>query len=149
MFVALQLTVVVPSAKVEPEAGLQTTGAFSSAVATYVTTAPALLVASAVMSAGSVSVGGPVTTVTVNVPTATFAKLSVAVHSTVVVPAAKVEPEAGEEKMVGDESRAAVAVTVNVTTGLVFVMSAGRLSTGAFRSLTKTGNEPLVVPKLF
>src|SRR5437868_11853848 len=111
MFVERQLTVVVPSERVEPEAGLQTTGAFSSAVAMYVTTAPALLVASAVMSAGSVRVGGPVTIVTVNVPTATFAKLSVAVHATVVVPLGNVEPECGEQKIVGDVSRSSVAVT--------------------------------------
>jgi len=33
MFVALQLTVVVPSANVDPDGGLQTIGAFSSDVA--------------------------------------------------------------------------------------------------------------------
>src|ERR1051326_5996670 len=112
MFVALQLTVVVPSGNVEPEEGLQTTGALSSAVAVYVTTAPAALVASAVMSDGSVSVGGLVTTVTVNEPKLLFAKLSTASQFTVVTPGLNVEPDAGEQKTVGLGSRSSVAVTV-------------------------------------
>ncbi len=61
---AVQDTVVMPSAKVAPEAGVQfTTGdgsTRSAAVAVKVTAAPAALVASAVMSAGTVSVGGVV-----------------------------------------------------------------------------------------
>src|ERR1700752_3085939 len=112
MFVALQLTVVVPSGNVEPDGGLQTIGALSSAVAVYVTTAPAALVASAVMSDGSVRVGGPVTTVTVNEPKPLLAKLSVASQFTTVAPDANVEPEAGEQMMVGVGSRSSVAVTV-------------------------------------
>jgi hypothetical protein len=59
---AEQLTVVVPRAKVEPDAGEQVTTGFvgfaSLAVAVKVTIAPVALVASAVMSAGRLSVGG-------------------------------------------------------------------------------------------
>ena len=70
--VAVQLTVVVPRANVEPDGGVQTIVALSVAVTVYDTAAPAALVASAVMSAGSVSTG-PVDTVTLNDPKPTFA----------------------------------------------------------------------------
>ena len=61
--VAEQLTVVVPSAKVEPEAGTHVTAGLagevsSVAVALKETTAPAALVASAVMLPGTVTTGG-------------------------------------------------------------------------------------------
>ena len=62
--VAEQSTVVVPSGKVEPEAGEQETGTgpstISVAVAVKVTTAPDGPVASTVMLPGSDSVGGVV-----------------------------------------------------------------------------------------
>jgi hypothetical protein len=70
--VAVQFTVVVPSGKIEPDAGAQEMVALSVAVTTYVTAAPAALVASAVMSGGSVSTG-PFDTVTLNVPIPIFA----------------------------------------------------------------------------
>src|SRR5215831_19468863 len=71
---AVHVTVVVPSGKVDPDAGVHVTGTTpstsSSADAVYVTTAPAGLVASAVMFAGTVITGGIVSgcgvTVTVN-----------------------------------------------------------------------------------
>src|SRR5205085_6900691 len=60
--VALQVTVVVAIAKVDPEAGVQVVGRGPSwaslAVAVKVTTAPAALVASTVMFAGTVTTGG-------------------------------------------------------------------------------------------
>ena len=61
--VAEQLTVVVPSAKVEPEAGKHVTAGLagevsSVAVALKETTAPAALVASTVMLPGTVTTGG-------------------------------------------------------------------------------------------
>ena len=68
--VAEQVTVVGPSAKVLPDAGVQTgviePSTVSVAVAVNVTTAPAELVASATMFAGTVTTGSVVsTTVTV------------------------------------------------------------------------------------
>jgi hypothetical protein len=66
--VAEQFTVVVPRANVDPDAFEQVTvglvGFASLAVAVYVTTAPALLVASAVTSAGRLSCGGVVSQLT-------------------------------------------------------------------------------------
>jgi hypothetical protein len=59
---AVQVTVVVPIGKVEPDAGVQlkvrTKSLTPDAVAVYVTAAPSELVASAVMLAGTVIVGG-------------------------------------------------------------------------------------------
>src|SRR5258708_34416667 len=66
--VAVQLTVVVPRAKVEPDAGVQEIVALSVAVTGNETAAPLGPVASAVMFAGSVSTG-PLDTVPWNVPT--------------------------------------------------------------------------------
>src|SRR5450759_3452920 len=68
--VAVQVTVVVPMAKVEPEAGVQLTVAVSPASSTavgvvYVTTAPAGLVAGTVMLAGAMSARTVTLTVTV------------------------------------------------------------------------------------
>src|SRR5438477_9286605 len=69
--VAVQFTVVVATANVEPEAGVQTTpttpSTMSVALAVNVTTAPLEPVASAVMFAGTLNEGGVVSrTVTVN-----------------------------------------------------------------------------------
>ncbi|MEK6322237.1 MAG: hypothetical protein AABN33_11190 [Acidobacteriota bacterium] len=68
--VAVHVTVVVPKAKIEPEAGLQTTvtpGQLSLAVAAKVATAPAGQVGSFTMLAGHVMAGGCASlTVTVN-----------------------------------------------------------------------------------
>jgi hypothetical protein len=67
--VTLQLTIVVPSAKVEPLGGLQAIapGAIGSpplsALTTYVSVAPAGLVASAVCPGGNLRFGGAAFTV--------------------------------------------------------------------------------------
>lgn len=101
--VAEQVTVVVASrAKVEPERGEQvgaiTPSTRSLAVAVKVTAAPEGPVASAVMLAGTVTVGGVVsTTVTVKLPEAMLPAASEAEQLTVVAPRPKVEPEAGEQ----------------------------------------------------
>ena len=62
LLVAEQVTVVAPNGNCEPDAGVQVTTTFVSfasvAVALKVTTAPAGLVASAVMLAGSCRTGG-------------------------------------------------------------------------------------------
>jgi hypothetical protein len=69
--VAVQLTVVVPTANIEPDAGVHATVALSVAVTVYDTAAPAELVASVVIGAGNVSTG-PFETVTLNEPKPAF-----------------------------------------------------------------------------
>ena len=103
--VAVQVTVVVPFGKAEPEAGEQlvvTPGQLSLAAGAKVTTAehwPGSV--DLVMFAGHAMVGLSVSlTVTVKVQVAVFPDVSVAVQVTVVVPFAKVEPEAGEQLVV-------------------------------------------------
>ena len=80
--VAEQVTAVVPSGKVDPEAGLQRIVAESVAVTVNETALPAPLVASAVMSSGTVMMGAvaPPVTLTLNEPCVLFACESVAVH---------------------------------------------------------------------
>src|SRR5204862_36871 len=108
---AVQLTVVVPSGNIEPLAGLQLMlepGQLSLALAAKVTcawqspltlSAPVLVVV--VMLAGQVAVGGSLSvTVTVKLQRAVWPEVSVAVQFTVVVPTAKVAPEAGLQAMV-------------------------------------------------
>src|SRR2546422_278518 len=97
--VTLQVAVAVLA---EKSVALQDTGTEpstrSSAVAEYVTIAPAGLVASAVISAGRVKAGGVVSrTVTVEDAEPVLPNPSVAVHVTVVTPMGKVEPEGGEQ----------------------------------------------------
>ena len=90
----------VPSGKIEPEAGVLVVGraplTASMAEVEKFTTAPAALVASTVMFAGTVIAGAVVSlTVTVKVLLAGLPAASLAVTVTVVVPSGKVEPEAG------------------------------------------------------
>jgi hypothetical protein len=99
---AVQVTGVVPTAKVEPEAGVQVTGTLpetrSVAVgAGQVTTAPLVLVAVTVMFAGIPDrTGGVVsTTPTVKVAVAGLPAASEAEQVTVVVPSGKTDPGAG------------------------------------------------------
>lgn len=142
--VAEQLTVLDPSGKVEPEAGLQTTlivpSTSSVALAVYVTDAPAALVALAVISAGRLRVGGPSCTVTVKLPLAELPAASVPEQFTVVVPIGKVAPEAGLQLTVPGPLKPSVTVTEKGTTapdGLVgpVTMFAGRLRVGAVLSI--------------
>jgi hypothetical protein len=98
--VAVHVTVVVPIGKVDPEAGVQTTGTdpsiASRADALKVAIAPAVLVAARVSFAGRVRTGAVLSpTVIVKLPEAAFPAASVAVQLTVVVPIGKVDPEAG------------------------------------------------------
>src|SRR2546426_143577 len=98
--VAVQSTLVVPSANIEPEAGVQTGVSLpstrSSAVTTKIPVAPDAPVASRVTPGGEVIVGGVVsTTMTVKDSDAVFPWESVAVHTTVVVPSGNIELEAG------------------------------------------------------
>ena len=88
---------VCPIGKTEPgaiEYPIVTEPTPPVAVARNPTAAPAALVASAVTSAGTVSVGGAVLrTVTVNVPIVLFPAPSLAVTVTTVAPIAKVDPD--------------------------------------------------------
>ncbi len=117
---AEQVTVVVPSANVEPEAGEQVTGRERStrsvAVGVKPAAAPEELVASTVMLDGNVSAGGVISlTVTVNDAVPVLSDESVAEQVTVVVPSAKVKPEAGEHVAGIAPSTLSVAVAANVT----------------------------------
>jgi hypothetical protein len=97
---AVTVTIVVPSANTEPEAGelLVATLPLTASVALVVklTVAPLPLIASVVMFAGTVMTGPLVSrTVTVNVPLDEFPAASTAVTVTVVVPSANTEPDSG------------------------------------------------------
>ena len=107
--VAVHVTVVVPTAKLDPDAGTQTTvapGQLSEAVGTvYVTVAEPEPGDDSVtvMFDGQVTVGACVSwivTVKVHVVFGLFGDASEAVHVTVVVPTGKVEPDAGAHETV-------------------------------------------------
>jgi hypothetical protein len=115
--VAVQVTVVVPSAKVDPEAGAHTTLATPHASVASGVAKPT----SAVHCPGAALTGmllghvidGAVTsaTVTVKVHVAALPPPSVAVQVTVVVPTGKVEPDAGTHATVAvPQSSVAVGV---------------------------------------
>lgn len=98
--VAVQVTVVVPTGKAEPDGGWQTTltpGQLSVALTVKVTVADeAAGAAATVMSAGQVMTGGCwSSTVTVKVQWLALPAASVAVQVTVVVPIGNAEPEGG------------------------------------------------------
>jgi hypothetical protein len=101
LFVAEHVTVVVVIANVEPDTGAHVTVSVPSAKSVAVgfvnvTAAPLALVAGVEMSAGTpVIVGAVSVTVTLNVAVASFVLLATAVHVTVVVVIANVEPDAG------------------------------------------------------
>ena len=97
--VAVHVTVVVPIANVDPDAGRHETVApqLSVAVGTVkFTTRPAEVSAVVWMFAGQESAGACVSlTVTLKLHTPVFDAASVAVQVTVVIPTAKVDPDAG------------------------------------------------------
>jgi hypothetical protein len=98
---AVHVTVVMwPAAKLDPDDGLQVTGldpsTRSMALAAKLT--DTALEPGTVIFAGRVNTGGVVsTTVTVNVPVEVLCRVSLAEQLTVVVPRAKVDPEAGRQ----------------------------------------------------
>jgi len=113
--VAEQVTFVVPKPKVLPEAGVQVVArapsTLSEAVAENEYAAPAVLVASRVVSAGTATAGAVVsTTRTVNEDVAVFGTVSDEVQVTVVAPRANVEPDAGWQETMRLPSTASVAV---------------------------------------
>jgi hypothetical protein len=146
--VAVDITVVVPTGKTEPEAGLLTTvtpGQLSAAVTLKFTVAehwPAA--AGCTMLAGQVMIGFCVSlTVTVKLQVAVRPAASVAVELTVVVPTGKALPEAGTLTTV-TPGQLSAALTVKFTTaehwpGVLFtVMFAGQVMVGFCVSVTVT-----------
>jgi hypothetical protein len=153
--VAVHVTVVTPTAKVEPEAGEQTTpgggGQLSVAVVRYVTTAlhkPASLFCE-ILAGHDIAGASASTTVTVKEQVAELPLASVAVHVTDVVPKAYVLPDAGEHATV--TGQLSVAVAEYVTTALhcpgslFCVMLAGQVMTGNSTSFTVTLNVQVAV----
>ena len=151
---AVHVTVVVPTGKVDPDAGTQLTvttpGQLSVPVGVvYVTTAEHWPAAFAcVMFAGHVTVGACVScTVTVNEHDPVFAEASVAVHVTVVAPTGKVAPDAGTQTTVAPGQLSVAVGVVKLTTAehwpaaLPVVMFAGHVTVGACVSVTVTVNE--------
>jgi hypothetical protein len=141
----VQVTVVEPSAKVEPDAGTQTgviaPSTVSLAVALKLTTAPDEEVASSVMSDGTLISGSVVScTITLNDADALLPAASVAVQVTVVVPIGKVEPDGGVQTGVIAPSTVSLAVAVKFTSApdgpvASAVMSVGTLIEGALESM--------------
>jgi hypothetical protein len=160
--VAEQLTVVVPTGNVEPDAGVQTgviePSTRSVADALNVTVVPEELGAATVMSAGTETEGAVVSlTVIVNDAVPVLPAESVAEQFTVVVVIGKVEPDAGVHVAVIEPSTLSVAVTVKLTEApdgpvASTVIGEGTVSTGGVVSellpLLDTVTEMLLVPTL-
>jgi hypothetical protein len=115
--VAVQVTFVVPSGKVLPEAGLQLTGTgpstLSFALAEKVTVVPPVDSVSTEKSSGTVTTGAVVSlivTVTVKEAEPVFPCESVALHMTVVVPTGNLLPDEGLHVGVSGPSTMSFAV---------------------------------------
>ena len=113
----MQVTVVIPTGKHVPEAGVQVTvapGQLSEAGGVAYVTTPHVSLAPGVvevMLAGQVTVGFCVSlTVTVNVQLALLLLASITVHITVVTPLGKVDPDEGEHTGVPTPEQLSVAV---------------------------------------
>ena len=114
---AVQFTVVGPSGKIVPLAGLHVGGTMPSMVSVAdvvkVNAPPVAPVASIVALAGTVTTGGVVSaTVTVNDAVLMFPRASLAVQLTVVVPSGNVAPLAGVQVTATVPSTASLAVAV-------------------------------------
>ncbi len=169
--VAVHVTVVVPTGKTDPEAGLQATDGELSATsladgASHATVVPPGSVVTIERSDGIPASDGAVVsrTVTANDPEADAPAVSVAVQETVVVPIGSSAPDVGTQVTVGsgsswasvaDASKAAVqppvvsASTVNPSgsdsTGGVFTGAAGtatRNPTDVARDRPSAGDRP-------
>jgi hypothetical protein len=153
--VALQSTMVAPSGKVAPEAGLQVTARPPSTVSValggvYVATAPLGPFASATTFAGTPTiVGAESTTVTGSVPVPVQPWASVAVQVIVCAPSGSVSPDWGLQLGVIDPSTRSVAEAVKVTVaplGLVavHVWTPETVTFGGVVSTTLTSKLPVV-----
>jgi hypothetical protein len=147
---AAHATVVLPSGKVEPEAGTHVTGRLplttSSEVAANVAMAPAALVASRSRLSGSVSTGPVVSwTVTTMLACVVFPASSLAEHVTVVGPRGKSDPASGMHVTVRAPPTMSVAETAKTTIAPAPLVASARtfggaVRTGAVVSRTTTGN---------
>lgn len=152
--VAVQLTEVVPSPNVVPDAGEQLTGIeplmLSFAEAENETTAPPGPVASTEIGAGTVTVGGIVScTVTENEPESVFPCASVAVHVTFVAPKPNVLPDDGVQVGEIDPSTMSDADAEKLTTAPARLVAStvtppGTLTTGGVVSFTVTWKSTVV-----
>jgi hypothetical protein len=149
--VAVHVTVVAPSGKVDPLAGVQLTATLpftrSFAVAVKVKLAPVALVASTVTFAGTVT-PGPVVSVTVTVKDAAplLVFVSVAVQVTVVGPSGNVDPLAGVQVTARGPSTPSFADAVKLNVAPVVLVAstvafAGTVTTGPVVSPTVTVND--------
>jgi hypothetical protein len=134
--VALHVTVVTPTANVEPEAGVQleveTASSGSLALNVYVTALPLRPVASAVIFAGTVISGGVLSvTTTLNVLVASCPDRSLALQVTSVVPIGNDDPDAGEHVTGRSPSTASVAIGFAKVTTLLPPGDTSAFTTGA------------------
>jgi multisubunit Na+/H+ antiporter MnhB subunit len=127
--VAVQVTVVTPRGKVEPDGGVQTgvnePSQLSVAVAVKVTATEHIPAGEfIVIGAGQVTTGASSSlTVTVNEQLPELVAESVAVQVTVVMPLGNVAPDGGVQTGVIEPSQLSVAVAVNITTAEHIVLS--------------------------
>jgi len=153
----VQVTVVVPGAKVDPDGGKHVTGrlpsTLSTAIAVYATVAPLASVEAALTGAGGTATTGGVVSLTVtwNVAEPTFIAASVAVHVTVVEPIANVDPDDGAHTAGSDPSTASFAVAVKVTTAPVGPVAStfwleGTVTTGGTVSSGDRADEQSAAP---
>src|SRR6185436_4825468 len=143
-----QVTVVVPIAKVLALAGEQVTASVPStmslAEAVKLATVPAALVASIIILAGQVTVGGVVSsTLTVKVQVPVLPWTSVEEQVTVVIPIAKVLALAGEQVTASVPSTMSVAVAVKLAIAPAALVAstiifAGQVTVGGVVSSTLT-----------
>ena len=152
---AEQFTVMVATGNMLPDGGTQVTATtpstMSVAEAEKMTTAPNGPVASSVIFAGRVSVGGVVScTVTMKLPFAVLPAKSDAEQLTVVVAIGNVLPDVGEQVTGREPSTISAAEAENVATApegpvASSVMFDGRVSVGGVVSCTVTVKLPLAV----
>jgi hypothetical protein len=147
---AEQVTVRLPSAKVDPDAGKQDTPATTPSTRSTATGVAKLTFDPAGPFASTVRLGetfcrvGPVVSTTSTTKDAASEVLfaaSVAVHRTIVFPRGNVSPDGRLHATVGEGSIASVAVTENVTTAPLgpvasFVIEPGTETVGAPASTT-------------
>jgi hypothetical protein len=152
---AAQVTIVVPTANVEPEAGAHFTATVTSTLSLAdglnVATAPVAFVAVTVMFAGTETIGAVVSiTATMNDAVLAWPPLSVALQATVVLPRRNVDPLAGAQIAATGPSTRSIADALNVATApeastAETVTVAGTVTAGGVVSRTVTLNAPVLV----
>jgi hypothetical protein len=134
--VALQATVVAPSAKTAPLAGTQLTGSVPSttsvAVKEYVTATPPLVGAVRLRSLTENTGGVVSTTRMVNAPEAVAPRESVTVQTRSVAPIGKVEPEADWQSGTSVPSSTSWPEEVKATTAPPSVLPSTVMSAGTW-----------------